>query len=34
MATPEMLTGEVLSLVKEREEKFIKIDWQFSSELA
>lgn len=33
-ATKEELTKEVLSLVKEREEKAIKIDWQFSIESA
>ncbi len=32
--TKEELTKEVLSLVKEREEKAIKIDWQFSIESA
>jgi hypothetical protein len=30
----EELTREVLSLVKEREEKAIKIEWQFSIEAA
>ena len=30
IATKEVLTGEVLAIVKEREEKGIKIDWQFS----
>lgn len=34
MATKEELTREVLSLVKEREEKAIKIEWQFSIESA
>lgn len=34
MATKEKLTREVLSLVKEREEKAIKIEWQFSIESA
>lgn len=34
IATKEGLTREVLSLVKEREEKVIKIDWQFSIESA
>lgn len=34
IATKEELTREVLSLVKEREEKAIKIDWQFSIESA
>jgi hypothetical protein len=34
IATQEKLTGEVLSIVKEREEKAIKIDWQFSIESA
>ena len=34
IATREELTKEVLSLVKEREEKVIKIDWQFSIESA
>jgi DDE superfamily endonuclease len=34
IATKEELTTEVLSLVKEREEKAIKIDWQFSIESA
>lgn len=34
IATREELTREVLSLVKEREEKVIKIDWQFSIESA
>jgi len=34
MATKEELTKEVLSLVKEREEKAIKITWQFSIESA
>ena len=32
--TKEELTKEVLTLVKEREEKAIKIDWQFSIESA
>src|SRR5215216_940819 len=32
--TKEQLEGEVLSLVKERAEKAIKIDWQFSIESA
>jgi hypothetical protein len=30
IATREMLTQEILTIVKEREEKAIKIDWQFS----
>ncbi|MBA3766001.1 MAG: IS630 family transposase [Acidobacteria bacterium] len=34
IATKEELTREVLSLVKEREEKAIKIEWQFSIESA
>lgn len=34
LATKEELTKEVLSLVKEREEKGIKIEWQFSIESA
>jgi hypothetical protein len=34
IATKEELTREVLSLVKEREEKCVKIDWQFSIESA
>ena len=34
IATKEELTTEVLALVKEREEKAIKIDWQFSIESA
>jgi DDE superfamily endonuclease len=34
IATKEALTREVLSLVKEREEKAIKINWQFSIESA
>lgn len=34
IATKEQLTKEVLSLVKEREEKAIKITWQFSIEKA
>jgi hypothetical protein len=34
IATKEELTKEVLSLVKDREEKAIKIDWQFSIESA
>jgi hypothetical protein len=34
IATKEELTKEVLSLVTEREEKAIKIDWQFSIESA
>jgi DDE superfamily endonuclease len=34
IATKEELTTEVLSLVKEREEKAVKIDWQFSIEAA
>lgn len=34
IATKEELTKEVLSLVKEREEKAIKIEWQFSIESA
>jgi transposase len=34
IATKEELTKEVLAIVKEREEKAIKIDWQFSIESA
>lgn len=34
IATQEKLTREVLSIVKEREEKAIKIDWQFSIQSA
>lgn len=34
LATRERLTQEVLVIVKEREEKAIKIDWQFSIESA
>lgn len=34
IATKEELTREVLSLVKEREEKALKIEWQFSIESA
>lgn len=34
IATKEQLTTEVLSVVKEREEKAIKITWQFSIEKA
>jgi hypothetical protein len=34
IATKEELTREVLNLVKEREEKAIKIDWQFSIDSA
>lgn len=34
IATKEELTKEVMALVKEREEKAIKIDWQFSMESA
>ena len=34
IATQEKLTQEVLAIVKEREEKAIKIDWQFSIESA
>jgi len=34
MATPEIPTGEVLSIVRAREKKAIKIDWQFSIESA
>jgi len=34
IATQEKLTKEVLSIVKEREEKTIKIDWQFTIESA
>jgi transposase len=34
IASKEELTREVLALVKEREEKAIKIDWQFSIESA
>jgi hypothetical protein len=34
IATKEELTKEVLAIVKEREEKAIKINWQFSIEAA
>lgn len=34
IATRELLTQEVMAIVKEREEKAIKIDWQFSIESA
>jgi hypothetical protein len=34
IATQEVLTREVLAIVKEREAKAIKIDWQFSIESA
>lgn len=34
IATKEELTREVLAIIKEREEKAIKIDWQFSIEAA
>ena len=34
IATKAELTKEVLAIVKEREEKAIKIDWQFSIESA
>ncbi len=34
IATKEQLESEVLAIVKEREEKGIKIDWQFSIESA
>lgn len=34
IATREKLTEEILAIVKEREEKGIKIDWQFSIESA
>lgn len=34
IATRELLTREVIAIVKEREEKAIKIDWQFSIESA
>jgi hypothetical protein len=34
IATKEELTREVLLIIKEREEKAIKIDWQFSIESA
>jgi hypothetical protein len=34
IATQEKLTQEVLAIVKEREKKAIKIDWQFSIESA
>jgi hypothetical protein len=34
IATKEELTQEVLAIVKEREEKALKIDWQFSIESA
>ena len=34
IATKEKLEGEVLQIVKEREEKQIKINWQFSIETA
>ncbi|HKP84734.1 MAG TPA: transposase, partial [Blastocatellia bacterium] len=34
IATQEILTQEVMAIVKEREEKAIKIDWQFSIQSA
>lgn len=34
IATQEMLTQEVMAIVKEREKKAIKIDWQFSIQSA
>lgn len=34
IASQEILTQEVLAIVKEREEKAIKIDWQFSIQSA
>jgi hypothetical protein len=34
IATKEELTREVLAIVKEREEKAVKIDWQFSIQSA
>ncbi len=34
IATRELLAQEVMAIVKEREEKAIKIDWQFSIESA
>jgi DDE superfamily endonuclease len=34
IATREILTQEVMAIVKEREEKGIKIDWQFSIQSA
>ncbi len=34
IATKEELTSEVLAIVKEREEKALRIDWQFSIESA
>ena len=34
IATRELLTQEVMAIVKEREEKAIKIDWQFSIQSA
>jgi hypothetical protein len=34
LASKEELTCEVITIVKEREEKAIKIDWQFSIEAA
>jgi len=34
IATKEELTREVLAIVKEREEKAITIEWQFSIESA
>jgi hypothetical protein len=34
IATKEQLEKEVTAIVKEREEKAIKIDWQFSIETA
>jgi len=34
IATQEVLTQEVLAIVKEREKKAIKIDWQFSIQSA
>lgn len=34
IATKEKLTKEVIAIIKDREEKAIKIDWQFSIEAA
>jgi len=34
IATQEILTQEVMAIVKEREDKVIKIDWQFSIQSA
>ena len=34
IATKAELTGEVMALIKEREEKAVKIEWQFSIESA